>query len=81
MIPLQIGDKSYLQLLGKTKFKIKIIIKSFKKCRISNTLGWSEDSEIRKKIPTEFEDEIVGEEEHEEDNNEKEFDPFDDWTQ
>ena len=54
----------------------EIIIKSFKKCGISNTLDESEDSEIREEIPTDFEDKIVGEEEHEEDDNEEEFDPF-----
>ena len=53
-------------------------MKSFKKCGISNALDSSEDSEIREEIPTDFKDEIVGEEEHEEDDNEEEFDPFDD---
>ena len=53
---------------------------SFKKCGICDALDWSEDSEIWEEIPTDFEDEIVGEEEHEEDDNEEEFDPFDNWT-
>ena len=48
------------------------------KCGILNELDESEDSEIRDEIPTDFEDEIVGEEEHEEDDNEEEFDSFDD---
>ena len=55
-----------------------LIIKSFKKCGISNILDQSEDSETQEEIPTDFEDEIVGEEEHNKDDYEEEFDPFDD---
>ena len=43
-------------------------------CGISKALDRSEDSDIREEIPTDFEDEIVGEDEHEEDDNEEEFD-------
>ena len=39
---------------------------------------WNEDNEIQEEISTDLEDEIVGEEEH---DNEEEFDPFNDWTQ
>ena len=50
------------------KIQDEIIIKSFKKCGISNTLDRGEDGEIWEEIPTDCEDKIAGEEEHEEDD-------------
>ena len=52
-------------------------MKSFKRCRISNTLDGSEDDQIRNEIPADELDEEEGDEEEDEDDI-NDFDLFND---
>ena len=53
----------------------EIIVKSFKRCGISNALDGTEDSEIRVEIPKDIEEEPI---EDQEEDDDEEFDPFND---
>ena len=57
-----------------------IIVKSFKRCGISNALDRSEDDQIRNEIPKDIADELDEEEgdEEEDEDDINDFDPFND---